>query len=331
MNNARFLPLTLFAVMMLALGASDDVSYMDLGRQHCAFFYDGELHKIYQNMSAEMQEALGGEKGLRTFHGQALAQLGREVAIVAETTQEVGGVNVYLRTARFDKVDQLIHVQWAFGENGVVVGFYIRPVQKEAPSEFLDYETRTELELPFEGEWFVFWGGRTLAKNYHAFTEDQRFAYDILMMKNGSTHRSGGESNADYHCFGRPIFSPASGVVIAVENGVKDNVPGAMNPKQPMGNHVILDHGNGEYSFFAHFKKGSVAVEKGQAVEARDLLGLCGNSGNSSEPHLHYHLQNGPIFQQGKGLPAQFQNYIADGNRVSRGEPVKGQTIRRGP
>jgi murein DD-endopeptidase MepM/ murein hydrolase activator NlpD len=303
---------------------------MELGRRHCALFFGGELEEIWQNFSPEMKSALGSESNLRAFYEQTREQLGVEIAAVAETVEEVGGFSVYLRTARFERLEQLIHVQWAFDEKGVVAGFYIRPVQKEAPSKYLDYETRTKLELPFEGEWFVVWGGRSITENYHTFTVDQRFACDILMKKNGSTHRGDGKRNQDFYCFGERILAPGAGVVVVMENGVEDNVPGVMNAKQALGNHVILDHGNGEYSFFAHFKKGTVAVEKGERVETGDLLGLCGNSGHSSEPHLHYHLQNTPAFGLGEGLPAQFQDYVADGKPVPRGEPVKGQTIRRG-
>jgi murein DD-endopeptidase MepM/ murein hydrolase activator NlpD len=69
-----------------------------------------------------------------------------------------------------------------------------------------------------------------------------------------------------------------------------------LNKKQPKGNYVIIDHGNGEYSFLAHLKKGSMVVAVGDSLKSGQFIGLCGNSGNSSEPHLHYHLQNKPIF-----------------------------------
>ena len=112
------------------------------------------------------------------------------------------------------------------------------------------------------------------------------------------------------------------------EDGIAENLPGVMNAEQPLGNHVILDHGNGEYSFLAHFKNGSLAVSVGDEVAAGDILGLCGNSGNSSEPHLHYHLQTTPTFGAGDGLPAQFLNYLADGKSVANGEPTRGQHIK---
>lgn len=77
----------------------------------------------------------------------------------------------------------------------------------------------------------------------------------------------------------------------------------------------------------AHLQRGSVAVQVGDWVEPGDLLGLCGNSGNSSEPHLHNHLQNTPDFPGGEGLPALFRSYLVDGVLVERGEPLRGQFV----
>jgi murein DD-endopeptidase MepM/ murein hydrolase activator NlpD len=101
-----------------------------------------------------------------------------------------------------------------------------------------------------------------------------------------------------------------------------------MDAKNPAGNYVLLDHGDGEYSLLAHLIPGSLAVKPADRVVAGQLLGRCGNSGHSSEPHLHYHLQTSAKVGDGDGLPAQFHGYLADGSLVSRGEPQRGQTIR---
>ena len=91
--------------------------------------------------------------------------------------------------------------------------------------------------------------------------------------------------------------------------------------------YVVVDHGEGEHSLVAHFRRGSVAVQKGDEVEAGALLGECGNSGNSSLPHVHYHLQTGPAYEEGVGLPAQFEGYYVGGAYVEEGEPVRGQVV----
>ena len=99
-----------------------------------------------------------------------------------------------------------------------------------------------------------------------------------------------------------------------------------MDRANPVGNHVVIDHG-GEFSFLAHLRQGSVSVKAGDRVSAGQPLGRCGNSGNTTMPHLHYHLQTTAVFAQGAGLPAQFNDYRADGQRVARGEPQRGEHL----
>jgi hypothetical protein len=308
--------------------APAQVDPQELGRKYTAWFHAGEADKLWERFSPEMKKALGSADEVRKFHGQVEAQLGVETEVVSETVTPSPPYKVYIRTARMSKAPMPIVVQWSLDEAGVVAGFFVRPVQEPAPTKYLDYQTKTPLHLPFEGEWFVVWGGRTPEQNYHVIAPDQRFAYDILALKDGASHTGDGSSVEQYYCWGRPILAPAAGTVAEAVDGLDDNKPGVMDPAHPPGNHVILDHGNGEFSLLAHLQKGSVAVKKGGAVKVGDRLGRCGNSGNTTEPHLHYHLQNTATFGKSEGLPAQFLDYLADGKDVARGEPVKGQTIR---
>src|SRR5207247_1850980 len=160
-------------------------------------------------------------------------------------------------------------------------------------------------------------------------TRDQRFAYDLVAVRDSMDHSGSGRLNADYYAFGMPIVAPASGKVTEATDGIADNAPGQLNPKQPAGNHVMLDLGGGEYALLAHLKKGTVRVKKGLTVAAGDTLGLCGNSGNTSQPHLHFHLQNGPALFEADGLPAPFVEYVSNGKAIERGEPLKGERVRR--
>ncbi|RKR13064.1 peptidase M23-like protein [Maribacter vaceletii] len=195
------------------------------------------------------------------------------------------------------------------------------------PSDYLNYETQTALELPFDEEWWVFWGGRSVSDNYHAAHREQRFALDIVQKINRSTHTGNGSQNEDYYCFGKRLNAPGSGVVIAMINNIHDNVPGQFNRDFPIGNYVIIDHENGEFSILAHFKKGSIIVSVGEMVLKGQELGKAGNSGNSSEPHLHYHMQTTADPFDGDGLPTQFINYYANDQYVERGEPVQNEYV----
>jgi murein DD-endopeptidase MepM/ murein hydrolase activator NlpD len=276
-----------------------------------------------------MKKAIGSVEALRTFRTQVESQLGTENSVVDEKVDIAGSSQVYTRKAKFSKAPGTFIVQWGLTGDGAVTSFLVQPAPKEAASKYLDYRTKTPLRLPFEGEWTVFWGGRSVEENYHAAAPDQRFAYDFVIVRDGTTHTGDGSASEQYFCFGQPILAPGGGTVALSVDGLADNKPGVMDPSHPTGNHVVLDHGNGEFSFFAHFKKGSVKVKKGDKVKAGDPIGLCGNSGNTSEPHLHYHLQTTAVFSEGEGLPAQFLDYVADGKKVERGEPRKGQKIRR--
>jgi hypothetical protein len=321
------------AIALLLLLGADEASREALswGRDHTEMFFEADDELLWDNFSTQMQSVFGQMESVQMFRDQVGAQLGAEVAIIDESVTEAAGSFTYNRTSRFEKTaEQLIQLLWSFDADGVVIGFQVTPVREPFPSQFLDYQTKTKLHLPFDEEWYVVWGGRTLKQNYHAFTRDQRFAYDILMMKGGATHQGDGKKNEDYYCFGKKLLAPAAGKVVSVANDVIDNVPGELNPKQALGNHVILDHGNGEFSFLAHLQKGTVQVELNQAVTAGDFLGLCGNSGNTTEPHLHYHLQNSADFNNGDGLPAYFVNFRVDDQAVERTELVQGQRVAPG-
>src|SRR6185436_12516733 len=143
---------------------------------------------------------------------------------------------------------------------------------------------------------------------------------------------SPGRKNGDYASWGTPILAPGAGIVAAAEDGLADNPPGVPDTKvSSLGNYVAIDHGNGEFSLLGHLRRGSLKVHIGEYVTTGQVLGACGNSGNSNGPHLHYNLQTGARPNQGTGLPAQFLRYAADGATVERGEPTRGQRIRNQP
>jgi hypothetical protein len=190
----------------------------------------------------------------------------------------------------------------------------------------------TKLSLPFKGKWLVFWGGDTKELNLHHDAPGQRFAFDFLGIdEQGKTRKSEAQVNEDYFAFGREVLAPADGNVTDVINGVRDNVPGSMNPSSALGNAVFIQHRENEVSVLAHLKLDSIKVKVGDKVKKGQIIGLCGNSGNSSEPHLHYHLQNTPVIQDGTGIKCYFEKVMVmdEGSKKEKinYSPTKGDII----
>lgn len=302
---------------------------LERGRALTAWFYEGRTEELWSRFSPELRAVFGSRAGLRRFRAEVERGAGAEGEVLEERVIPwLEGGDVYSRTAAWTRSAAPVRVEWTSDARGTVLAMLVEPARTPAESRFLDRHTVAELRLPVTGEWFVFWGGRTVVENYHAESPDQRFALDLVVVRDERTYAGDPRRNKSYFCFGAPILAPADGVVVAAEDGVADSRPGVMNAARPLGNHVVLDHGAGEFSFLAHLRAGSVAVTPGARVQRGEQVGECGNSGNSSEPHLHFHLQTTPVFGQGDGLPAQFGDYLADGNAVARGEPTRGQRIR---
>ena len=318
----------------VALSEGERAAALEQGRSYTRLFYDRAFSELYTTFSDPMKASLSRAQ-LEAFRQQVEDQLGAETGVQAETVRKGGDLVTYERTAEFGQSGLAI-VQWTFNPQGRIEGFSVSPdasqEEAEAPTTRLEYRTKTALQLPFDGAWYVFWGGRTVAENYHAAAPDQRFAYDFVVREGGSSHERDGAQLEDYYCFGRPIYAPGAGIVVETASDLPDQPIGTTDAENALGNHVIIDHGNGEFSFLSHLKQGSVNVALGDEVEIGAPIGACGNSGNTSEPHLHYHLQTDAVFYRGaggEGLPAQFLNYTADGEPVARGEPVQGQTVER--
>jgi len=207
-----------------------------------------------------------------------------------------------------------------FNEHGTIQGLQILGLESFPETD--NKRTETVFDLPFEGEWLVYWGGSNVLLNYHYEHESQRYSYDFVQAKEGSTYNGDPLKNESYYAFGKPILAPAEGVVAAVVNDIEDNAPvGVMNQKEPAGNLVVIDHGGGEYSFLAHLKKGSVTKQPGDNVERGEVIGLLGNSGNSSEPHLHYQVSDGTDLFKTRSLNINWSDGLA---------PVRGEVVKKG-
>lgn len=180
--------------------------------------------------------------------------------------------------------------------------------------------SKVEYRLPFEGEWTVVNGG--LEKEYsHSWgVPTQRYAYDFLIMDElGKTY--GGENSADvisYRCYGKEVLAPADGTVVEIGTNCEDGkimLPGDMEAtaKDIRGNYVLIKHAEKEYGFIGHLQPQSICVAVGEKVQAGQVIAKCGNTGNSSEPHVHFHVQDGTNFFTSAGIPISFKDICVTG------------------
>lgn len=298
------------------------------GRAASALFANGHGGRLYAKFTPEFRAQVSQLQLIQTI-GSTLGQARIGRALRESALPLAPDQGVYQGDYRWGK--KTLAITLVFDARGRISGGLTQERKKPPPDVHVGYRQRVKLRLPFKGTWWVFWGGPTELQNYHVVAPDQRHAWDILVWRNGGTHRGDGKQLTDYWAFGRPVLAPAPAKVIEVVKRLRDNAPGHMDSEHAAGNHVVLDLGHGEYALIAHLERGSVAVKVGDRVRTGQLLGRCGNSGNTSEPHVHIHVQDGPILFLYKGLPVEFSDYFADGKRVAHGVPLQGQFVRNAP
>ncbi|MDI1479386.1 M23 family metallopeptidase [Polyangium sp. y55x31] len=222
------------------------------------------------------------------------------------------------------------------GDERLVVGADVRPIQ---------YEDHAELRFPLAGRLIVWSGHDYLAhhrrwdyvftpiRSFGFVSNAGRYAYDLVPVDaTGAMHAGHPEDNKSWFGFGAPVLAPAVGKVVAVRDDHPDNrefdVDKLADDLMLMyGNHVVIDHGHGEHSLFAHLQQKSVTVKVGDVVKAGDRVGAIGASGSANFPHLHYQLQDGPN-ARAEGLPSYFHDFVR--HRGARAIPVKRGTIGSG-
>jgi murein DD-endopeptidase len=149
----------------------------------------------------------------------------------------------------------------------------------------------------------------------------QRFAIDwVRLYPDGKTFANDPKDNKNYRAYGSEALAVADGTVSETLDGVPQNIPGEDSRAQEItlenvaGNHVVLNLGNGMYALYAHLQPGSLKVRTGEKVHRGEVLGLVGNSGNSTEPHLHFHICDAPSPLGCEGLPYAFSEFQVIGH-----------------
>lgn len=271
-------------------------------------FLSENFEKIYQCTSKDFQQLVSLEQFVElaeSFNGGV-----RFYQIAFKTS--IQNVDQYIWLD--DQKEKAISV--SFDRNQQIHSLYLKPfiTYSESDKRF----TRNTYRMPIKGEWFVFWGGTNELINYHYAYENQRYAYDLIKLKEDSSYRDTPIRNENFYAFNEDIIAPAEGKVIKINDGIKDNIPGEMDAENPLGNYVIIEHANKEYSLLAHLKKNSIQVKVDEPIKEGQNIGKCGNSGNSSEPHVHFQVMDSSNIENGKSLRIRFKDGI---------EPIQGDTI----
>lgn len=183
-----------------------------------------------------------------------------------------------------------------------------------------------------DGLYYVVQGGQLGILNHHYGVKPQRFALDIVRL-NGWLMRCRGIYPADvrrYSIFGAEVYSPCNGAVVEAVNVLADLAPPTRDPWNAGGNHVIIRcKGTDVYVKISHMAKGSVVVEEGDTVRAGQFIGRVGNSGNTTEPHLHIHAQREA--QDGSPENAEGVPMLFGGRFLLRNDLVRRQKAGAGP
>ena len=214
---------------------------------------------------------------------------------------------------------------------GAAVGGEVIPSAKKRYDRHDNYATKTELSLPFKGTWTAT-NATPGAGNGHYLNPNQRFAIDFqisvdVAQGQRSNHKGDGSKNSDYYAYGQDILAPADGTVVQVVDGVPENPPGVTDIYYRFGNAITLSIGSGEYAVLAHLQPGSAKVRVGDRVSRGQVIARCGNSGNSTAPHLHFQLSDSPTLSLASSLPAQFVRVVRQGVAEMRVQPLTGDRV----
>ena len=224
------------------------------------------------------------------------------------------------------------------------VGTYPEELTIETAATPVDLKPVAVISPPLTGDnWLAANGPSNTSPHRRAFisvdgrgTIGQRFAIDWLeLYPDGKSFQGDPKDNKSYRAYGAEIRAVADGVVTEVKDGIPQNVPGATSRAVPItletiaGNHVILQIGDGLYAAYAHMQPGSIRVKLGEKVRRGEVLGLLGNSGNSTEPHLHFQICNANSVLACEGLPYAIASFEVQGkgfgwkSSESKDAPVK--------
>ncbi|MBP6458798.1 MAG: urea transporter [Crocinitomicaceae bacterium] len=184
------------------------------------------------------------------------------------------------------------------------------------------------IHLPFWGEWMV--SQAHDGKITHLGEWGKAFDF-IILDDELKSYQNPGLTTEDFYCFNKPVVACADGYISLVQDNVDDNALNEVNTLQNWGNTIVMYHAEGLYSQISHLKKGSIKYNVGDFVKKGEIIGYCGNSGRSPEPHIHFQLQTVPVIGA-KTLDFPLAYYILRDNDSWKlktfDKPKEGQLVR---
>ncbi len=314
-----FITTILLVLMKLTFGQKENFENKRIADSFEVNYNSNNYEAIFLSFSTEMKTVLPIDKTTDFFDGLK-KQVGK--IIKRQFVKYEQGYASYKTNFEYG----VMAINISIDNNSKINGLFLNPF-KETDFPKIERNT-TKLALPFKEEWTIAWGGDTKELNYHIDNEAQKNAFDILITDHkGSSYKTDGIANEDYYAFGKELIAPCDGEIVLVVDGIKDNIPGTPNPIYIPGNTVIMKTHKNEYLFFAHFKQHSIVVKQGQKIKQGELIGLCGNSGNSTEPHLHFHVQNVEDINIATGVKCYFDKLQVNGQTIADYSPIKKDKI----
>ncbi|BBH70102.1 peptidase [Actinoplanes sp. OR16] len=199
---------------------------------------------------------------------------------------------------------------------------------------------------PVRGRWVAINSPGTAVPSHGVRAYGQTYAVDLLQPSADAAPKIGWSVRTRaaraYECFGSPVFAMASGTVVRAadrrrDHRSRDTWPALIwmmtveafarelgGAAWILGNHVIVQHDDGTHAAYAHLRRGSARVTAGDRVTAGQQLAEVGNTGNTSEPHLHVQLMDGPVVTAAAGIPMRWADpvtVVETDARWSTGDP----------
>jgi hypothetical protein len=256
--------------------------------------------------------------------------------MLSATMPVAGTVSILLAISaglfRKIEVTPLLFVGLAIGAITAVFPYLRSDIGIGYPSNIATADSQFSVRVPLDGEVVVAWGGDRVSTNYHAAYADQRWAYDLVV----EPHSRKFQSLEEYGCFGKAVLAPVEGQIKTASDEMNDEPAGSEGTTSGnvFGNYIVLQPtGKKTRLIIAHLKSESIVVQEDEIVQEGQPIAQCGNSGSSTEPHVHIHyidLVNDGDETHMIGLPLFFRDNYGPSMPVGGFSVVAGEEIASG-